>query len=173
MKEKQKLKKQCNFHPAGISIRMPLLIYGADIPIDEDITMEKLVNIVDDSSWEEFMPPASPKRCSRALSNTMTRKSLWLPVAGFAPRFSAPMRFPHGAGQENRAVVCLLQNPDKETVLTPWRVVNMHMSDCLGGYDFYDETHEQMVEEPRFVDHGKVTADTFCKCRCPRAGDQL
>ena len=38
----------------GISIRMPLLIYGADIPIDEDITMEKLVDIVDDSSWEEF-----------------------------------------------------------------------------------------------------------------------
>ena len=53
------------------------------------------------------------------------------------------------------------KNPDKETVLTPWRVVNMHMSDCLGGYDFYDETHEQMAEEPRFVDRGKVTADTF------------
>ena len=53
------------------------------------------------------------------------------------------------------------KNPDKETVLTPWRVVNMHMSDCLGGYDFYDEAHEQMVDEPRFVDRGKVTADTF------------
>ena len=37
----------------------------------------------------------------------------------------------------------------------------MHMSDCLGGYNFYEETHEQMAEEPRFVDHGKVTADTF------------
>ena len=53
------------------------------------------------------------------------------------------------------------KNPDKETVLTPWRVVNMHMSDCLGGYDFYDEAHEQMVDEPRFVDRGKVTADTL------------
>lgn len=37
----------------------------------------------------------------------------------------------------------------------------MHMSDCLGGYDFYDEAHEQMVDKPRFVDRGKVTADTF------------
>lgn len=37
----------------------------------------------------------------------------------------------------------------------------MHMSDCLGGYDFYDEAHEQMVDEPRFVDRGKVTVDTF------------
>ena len=53
------------------------------------------------------------------------------------------------------------KNPDKETVLTPWRVVNMHMSDCLGGYDFYDEAHEQMVDDPRFVNRGKVTADTF------------
>ena len=53
------------------------------------------------------------------------------------------------------------KNPDKETVLTPWRVVNMHMSDCLGGYDFYDEAHEQMVDDPRFVDRGKVTAETF------------
>ena len=23
------------------------------------------------------------------------------------------------------------RNPDKETVLTPWRVVNMHLGDCL------------------------------------------
>lgn len=37
----------------------------------------------------------------------------------------------------------------------------MHMSDCLGGYDFYDEAHEQMVDDPRFVDRGKVTAETF------------
>ena len=54
MKEKQKLKNNAISILRGISIRMPLLIYGADIPIDEDITMEKLVDIVDDSSWEEF-----------------------------------------------------------------------------------------------------------------------
>lgn len=30
----------------------------------------------------------------------------------------------------------LFRNPDKETVLTPWRVVNMHMGDCIGGYSF-------------------------------------
>ena len=32
------------------------------------------------------------------------------------------------------------KNPDKETVLNPWRVVNMHMSDTLGGYSFYVKT---------------------------------
>lgn len=30
-------------------------------------------------------------------------------------------------------------NPDKETVLTPWRVVNMHLSDTLGGWCFLNE----------------------------------
>lgn len=55
------------------------------------------------------------------------------------------------------------KNPDKETVLTPWRVVNMHMSDCLGGWDFYAESHneEDGLDEPRFVDRGQVTKDVF------------
>ena len=30
------------------------------------------------------------------------------------------------------------RNPDKETVLTPWRVVNLHMGKTLGGYCFYN-----------------------------------
>ena len=53
------------------------------------------------------------------------------------------------------------KNPDKETVLTPWRVVNMHMSDCLGGYDFYDEGHNNLIETPRYINNGKVTSDTL------------
>ena len=55
------------------------------------------------------------------------------------------------------------KNPDKETVLTPWRVVNMHMSDCLGGWCFYDEKFEKKLDTPRFVDRGQVTRDTFGK----------
>lgn len=53
------------------------------------------------------------------------------------------------------------RNPDKETVLTPWRVVNMHLGDCLGGYCFYDKEYEHTLDEPRFIDHGKVTAEVF------------
>ena len=48
-------------------------------------------------------------------------------------------------------------------MLTPWRVVNMHLSDCIGGWDFWDEEHKEMLDEPRFVDRGKVTADIFDK----------
>ena len=48
--EKRKQARDARSILRGISIRMPLLIYGADIDIDEDITMEKLVEIVDDLS---------------------------------------------------------------------------------------------------------------------------
>ena len=56
------------------------------------------------------------------------------------------------------------RNPDKETVLTPWRVVNMHMSDTIGGWCFYDETFDEktgLLEKPRFVDQGNVTSQLF------------
>lgn len=53
------------------------------------------------------------------------------------------------------------RNPDKETVLTPWRVVNMHLGDCLGGYCFFDKDYEHTIDEPRFIEHGKVTEEVF------------
>jgi hypothetical protein len=59
------------------------------------------------------------------------------------------------------AIFSTFRNPDKETVLTPWRVVNMHMGDCLGGYVFYDEAMETPLEKPRFVNQGQVTKDVF------------
>ena len=59
------------------------------------------------------------------------------------------------------AIFNTFRNPDKETVLTPWRVVNMHMSDCLGGWCFYDEAFKQPLSIPRYVNQGKVTHDVF------------
>jgi hypothetical protein len=38
------------------------------------------------------------------------------------------------------------RNPDKETVLTPWRVVNMHLGQTIGGLSFYDENYESQYE---------------------------
>lgn len=162
MKEKQKLKNNAISILRGISIRMPLLIYGADIPIDEDITMEKLVDIVDDSSWEEFMPTGVTKEMFKNFIKYYDPEIFV--AAGRRIRttvLSADELSPTERVKKIAQLFACFKNPDKETVLTPWRVVNMHMSDCLGGYDFYDEVHEQMVDEPRFVDRGKVTADTF------------
>jgi hypothetical protein len=35
------------------------------------------------------------------------------------------------------------------------------MSDCLGGWDFWDEQHQETLDAPRFVDRGEVTEKTF------------
>jgi hypothetical protein len=59
------------------------------------------------------------------------------------------------------AIFNTFRNPDKETVLTPWRVVNMHMSDCLGGWCFYDEEFKETLQVPRWVEQGRVTNDVF------------
>lgn len=40
----------------SVSIRIPLMIYGMNMDIDEDIDIHTFVNKVDDKSWKEFMP---------------------------------------------------------------------------------------------------------------------
>lgn len=47
----------------GVSIHMPLLIYGADID-DEDtqLTIDNFTSLVDSQSWEEFMPRGVTKQ---------------------------------------------------------------------------------------------------------------
>ena len=59
------------------------------------------------------------------------------------------------------AIFNTFRDPDKETVLTPWRVVNMHLSDSLGGYVFFDESFEKQLLEPRYVNQGQVTSETL------------
>lgn len=161
-KEKNKNKQTAISILRGISIRMPLLIYGADIDIDEDVTMEKLVTLVDDSSWDEFMPSGVTKEIFKRFIKYYDPEIFI--AAGRKIRNtvkSADELPPTERVQKIAQLFTCFKNPDKETVLTPWRVVNMHMSDCLGGYDFYDAEHNVQIEVPRYVDHGKVTIETL------------
>jgi hypothetical protein len=147
----------------GISIRMPLLIYGADVnDEDEEITIDNFEKLIDDKSWEEFMP----KGVSKKLFNNF--KKYYEPdvFRAAGKRIRAMARAADSLTVEERinritTIFGTFRNPDKETVLTPWRVVNMHMGDCLGGYVFYDEPMETTLEQPRFVNQGQVTKDVF------------
>lgn len=167
LKEIAEQKKQKNSAISilrGISIRIPLLIYGADIDFDEDITMEKLVDIVDDSSWDEFMPAGVSKELFKRFIKYYDAEVFV--AAGRKIRNtvkSADELTPTERVQKITELFSHFKNPDKETVLTPWRVVNMHMSDCLGGYDFYDSEHHNLLETPQFVDRGQVTKETLSK----------
>lgn len=148
----------------GISIRMPLLIYGADVPYEDEITIEKFVNLVDDSSWEEFMPSGVTKEKFREFQKYYDEDVFM--AAGRRIRNiarEADELEPTERVQKIASLFKYFKNPDKETVLTPWRVVNMHMSDCLGGWDFFGETHDEnsILDRPRYVQQGKVTEDVF------------
>ena len=155
----------------GVSIRMPLMIYGANVPIEEDIDINSFVDIIDDESWKEFMPTGVSKKIFTEFTKYYDR-DVFIAAGKRIRRLAA------AADRETptRRVIQIAEifrhfkNPDKETVLTPWRVVNMHMSETLGGWCFYNDKFEEdtqekkhRLEEPRFVDHGEVTEAVFAK----------
>ena len=163
LKEKKKGRDTAVSILRGISIRMPLLIYGADIT-DEDkqLSIDNFTELVDDLSWEEFMPKGVTKEIFKQFKEyydpdifTAAAKRI-RQMARAADNLTVEERIERIAG-----IFSTFRNPDKETVLTPWRVVNMHMSDTLGGYTFFNEDFSDTIEEPRFVDRGDVTAEVF------------
>ena len=153
----------------GISIRMPLMIYGANVPIDEDIDIDRFVELVDDTSWAEFMPKGVTKKLFADFTKYYDRDVFI--AAGKRIRKLAAAADKETPTRRVKLIAEIFRhfkNPDKETVLTPWRVVNMHMSDTLGGWCFFneqfeDDTQEEKhrLDEPRFVDRGDVTAEVF------------
>lgn len=148
----------------GISIRMPLLIYGADIPYDEEITIDSFVDIVDQASWNEFMPQGITKAMFKQFKKYYDAEVFIAAGRRIRNLAKAADTFePTERVIKIASLFSYFKNPDKETVLTPWRVVNMHMSDTLGGWDFWDTEHKEMLDTPRYVDCGEVTKNTFGK----------
>lgn len=154
----------------GISIRMPLLIFGArgknedEIPITEDITLKKFVELVDDTSWEEFMPRGVTKE-NFADFEKYYDEDVFI-AAGKRIRNLVLAADKLNITERTRKIAEIFsyfRNPDKETVLTPWRVVNMHIGDCLGGYSFFDKDYEKSLSEnefPHFINVESVTEKT-------------
>ena len=164
--EREEFKKRMT-NIRGIALRIPLLMYGGADAGDpkDDLTVENFTRKIKDESWTEFMPKGISKedfnkirKCFNATRfeeagkkyRSMTREADFMHVDERI--------------QQITEIFSFFRNPDKETVLTPWRVVNMHMSDTLGGWCFYDETFDEkvgMLEHPRFVDQSDVTKHLF------------
>lgn len=163
LKKKKKLKEDAVSILRGVSIRMPLLIYGATIENeDEQLTIDNFTSLVDHQSWEEFMP----RGVTKATLNKFKRYYDPDIFAAAGKRIRAMARAADRLTIEERIeritdIFSTFRNPDKETVLTPWRVVNMHISDTLGGYTFYNEDFSETISEPRYVEHHKVTDEVF------------
>lgn len=146
----------------GISIRMPLLIYGADVTDEEEISIDNFTDLVDNQSWEEFMPNGVTK------GTFLKFKKYYEPdvFRAAGKRIRALARAADLLSIEDRieritAIFSTFRNPDKETVLTPWRVVNMHLGDCFGGYNFLNEARSNTQAIPTYSSQGEVTKNVF------------
>lgn len=165
LKEAKSLQRKAISILRGISIRIPMLVYGADIEFEKDVTLDNFLDIVDDKSWEEFMPAGVTKEKFKQFSKYYDVDvfiSAGRKIRNIAK--SADKLNPMERVQKIAGLFATFKNPDKETVLTPWRVVNMHMSSTLGGWCFYDNTFDELngkLLEPRFVSRGDITNNTL------------
>ena len=147
----------------GISIRMPMLLYGANIEDeDKEITIDNFTTLVDDISWNEFMP----RGVTKELFDEFKRYYDPDIFAASGKRIREQARYADSLDIEARidqiaTIFNTFRNPDKETVLTPWRVVNMQLGDTLGGWVFYDEKYKERQTMPREVRHADVTDNVF------------
>ena len=175
----------------GVAIRIPLLVYGAEILLEYDDLSEKdseelkkwaekkdidlnnksklsakekedildwlvdvklspdyFTSLIDDASWEEFMPKGFTKETFNILKDCFDRSIF----TGAAKRIRQMVKEADNLNTEDRiakiaTIFSYFHNPDKETVLTPWRVVNMHMSDTVGGWCFFNEEFDAPYTE--------------------------
>ena len=157
-KEKKKNRDSAISILRGISIRMPLMIYGADIENEnQEINIDNFTMLIDDHSWNEFMPNGVSKdvfdrfkkyyepdifRAAGRKIRSMTSATDSIPVEDRIARITS--------------IFASFRNPDKETVLTPWRIVNLHMGDTIGGYVFLDESKQKVTEVPRYIGLGET-----------------
>ncbi|WP_263849726.1 Eco57I restriction-modification methylase domain-containing protein [Lacticaseibacillus pantheris] len=126
----------------SISIRIPMMIYGMDIPIERDIDIQTFVDKVDAESWAEFMPKGVDKAKFKKFSkyydaNIFIEAGRIIRQRVKRMDHMEPLRRTADIGE----LFGTFKNPDKETVLTPWRVVNMQLGKTVGGYSYFDTTY--------------------------------
>ena len=111
----------------AISVRLPLLIYGDDFIIDKNFSLDVFKSI-DDDSWNEFMPAGVSKEIFSDLTRYYDR-DVFIAAAKKIRRLAqdADALPPTERVQKIAALFATFRNPDKETVLTPWRVVQLHL----------------------------------------------
>ncbi|WP_392452520.1 Eco57I restriction-modification methylase domain-containing protein [Streptococcus parasuis] len=146
-KEAKKQRKNMISILRGVSIRIPMMIYGMAVDLSKDITIQDFIKQVDDESWKEFMPKGFTKGMFSEITKYYDAEVFI--EAGRIIRQRAKsfddLDFIERA-ERIAELFGTFRNPDKETVLTPWRVVNLQVSKSVGGLNFYDDNFESVTD---------------------------
>lgn len=144
LKEAREQKKSAESILRGVSIRMPMLVYGANVSIREDITPNKFIDLVDNESWQEFMPQGLTKEKFREFTKYYD-EDVFRGVAHSirAKAYDCDNLLPTERIRAIAELFKTFKNPDKETVLTPWKVVNLHLTKAFGGHNFCSEVTDK------------------------------
>ncbi|MDG6133607.1 Eco57I restriction-modification methylase domain-containing protein [Lactococcus formosensis] len=127
----------------GISIRIPMMIYGMPIEVDKEMGIDEFVNHVDSISWEEFMPKGIKKSDFKRFAKYYDPEVFVEAGRIIRQRAQSYDCLEYTERAEKIAELFgTFKNPDKETVLTPWRVVNLQLSKTIGGLRYFDENFE-------------------------------
>lgn len=145
----------------GISIRIPMMIYGMPIDIDEDVDIDTFINKVDSQSWLEFMPRGVTKGKFKSFAKYYDA-DVFIEAGRIIRRKVKALDLldPVQRAEELATIFGSFKNPDKETVLTPWRVVNMHLGKTIGGLSFFDATYTDTTVDGLPANHWVKTDET-------------
>lgn len=144
-----------------ISTRFPIMIYGTVDNI-EGLTIDSFLRNIDAESWRHFMPRGITMQLFKRLKH-LYREDIFVATAKaiVARLRHADTLLPDSRIAEIASILSDFSYPDRETILTPWNVVNRHLSDTLGGYCFFDDKFTKPLAQPRFVYNEGVTNRTL------------
>jgi superfamily II DNA or RNA helicase len=152
LREARKQKQTAISILRAVSIRMPMLVYGANVSYREDIDLQEFIDLVDDESWEEFMPEGLTKAKFQDFVQYYDEdvfKGVTKNIR--AKAYDCDQLMPTERIQAIAEIFSTFKNPDKETVLTPWNVVNMHLTSAFGGHNFSSEQIDSKTGKPFWV----------------------
>lgn len=151
LKEEREQKRKAINILRGISIRMPMLVYGADVSFRGEISLNKFMELVDDKSWEEFMPQGLTKGKFQDFVKYYDEDVFKAVAKNIRERVhECDNLLPTERIRAIAEIFSTFKNPDKETVLTPWNVVNLHITETLGGYDFSSGIIDHKNNKPEY-----------------------
>lgn len=140
-----------------ISMRFPLMIYGV-IDNIEGLTLDSFISKIDQESWNEFMPKGVSMKLFLKIKH-FYREDIFVATAkAIVERLHKADSLPiHERVVEIASILSDFCYPDRETILTPWKVVNLQLSETIGGYCFFNNKYDKQISDPRFVYNTDVT----------------